>query len=88
MEMTDELREYLFNLIVEVLELKLDLAFDNLLDAINTTGCYGRETKKAIDDLTAAHAASSLISSSAWAFLDLIELPPFNPDGQCKAADA
>jgi hypothetical protein len=89
MEMTDEMREYLFNLTVKALEMKLDFAFDNLFEAIDRTGYYSRETKEAIDDLTVAHAASSLSSSSGWAFLYLMdELPPFNPQKQSKRAEA
>jgi hypothetical protein len=89
MEMTDEMRKYLFNLMLQALQTKLDLAVDYLLEAISDTGFYSQETKKALDELTVAHAANLLSSSSDWAFLDLMdELPPFNPDGQCKAAEA
>jgi hypothetical protein len=85
--MSDEMRKCLFNLMVQALQMKLDFAFDDLFEAIEHTGFLSQETKKALDELTVAHAANSLVSSSA--FLDLMdELPPLNPDGQTKTGEA
>jgi hypothetical protein len=89
MKMTDEMKKYLFNVITQALNLKFDFALDNLFEAIDRTGYDSRDVKEALNELRVAHAASSFSSSHDWAFLDLMdELPPFNPDGQCKAADA